>query len=83
MEEVTLKVNLIVRGQHYLRGSIIDKALLPLHLRTNKYVARGAVHVNKVMPVDIVEIGEEIEELDVSPMHELTPEEIIHSKRRK
>jgi hypothetical protein len=79
MEEVTLRVNVIVEGQHYPRGSVIDKALLPLHLRTNKYIARGAVHVNKVMPIDMIELGDEIEEQEESPMQEL----ILPTRKRR
>lgn len=77
MEEVTLKVNVIVEGQHYPRGSVVDKDLLPIHLRSNKYIVHGAVHINRVMPIDMVEVGElELDEETTSPMHEPTMEEL-------
>lgn len=73
MEEVTLKVNVIVGGQHYPRGTVIDKALLPNHLRIRKYIEPGAVHINSIMPIDMIEMGEaEVEEEGGSPMRELT-----------
>lgn len=90
MEEVTLKVNMIVEGQHYSRGSVVDRDLLPSHLRSNRYIVNGVVSINRVMPIDMIEIEDEIDEVDVSPMRELTMEEVqpplkhkLRSKRLK
>lgn len=79
MQEVTLKVNVIVGGRHYPRGSVVDKELLPSHLRTTKHIVNGIVHINRVMPIDMIDIDEEGDELveEVSsPMRELTMEEV-------
>lgn len=90
MDEVTLKVNMIVEGQHYPRGSVVSKGLLPTHLCTKKHIVQGAVHINRVMPIDMIEIGEEEPDEEVtSPMRELTMEEVQpplkmkHKLRRK
>lgn len=77
MQEVTLKVNVIVGGRHYPRGSVVDKELLPSHLRTTKHIVNGIVHINRVMPIDMIVIDEdEVDEEESSPMRELTMEEV-------
>lgn len=77
MHEVTLKVNVIVGGRHYPRGSVVDKDMLPSHLRTTKHIVNGMVHINRVMPIDMIVIDEEeVDEEESSPMRELTMEEI-------
>lgn len=69
---------MILEGQHFPRGSVVNKELLPNHLRIGKYIVPGVVSINKVMPIDMIEVGDEIEisEEDESPMRELTMEEI-------
>lgn len=81
---------MIVEGQHYSRGSVVDRDLLPSHLRSNRYIVNGVVSINRVMPIDMIEIEDEIDEVDVSPMRELTMEEVqpplkhkLRSKRLK
>jgi hypothetical protein len=76
MDEVTLKVNMILGGQHYSRGSVVDRELLPSHLTTNKHIVNGAVHINRVMPIDMIAIEDDLDEQEVSPMRELTMEEV-------
>lgn len=69
---------MIIGGQHYSRGSVVDRDVLPSHLRTSKNIVNGAVHINRVMPIDMVEIEEigEGEEEEISPMRELSMEEV-------
>jgi hypothetical protein len=84
MEKVTLKVNMIVGGRHFPRGSVVSRELLPNRLRTGKYIVPGVVSINKVMPIDMIEVGDDIEivEEDESPMRELTMEEVQPSISR-
>jgi hypothetical protein len=79
MQECTLKVNMILGdGKYYNRGTVLDIDILPAHLRTRDYIAKGAVSINKVMPIDVIEIedvkmeDEEGIEQQPSPMRELT-----------
>lgn len=75
----TLKVNMILGdGQHYPRGSIVDRELLPRHLQIATYIEEGIVTINRIMPVDEIELKDELEELDetASPMRELTLAEL-------
>lgn len=75
----TLKVNMILGdGQHYPRGSVVGTEMLPIHLRTSNYIASGVVTINKVMPIDTIEIKDigDDEEEAASPMHELTLSDI-------
>lgn len=75
--ECTLKVNMILAdGQHYPRGSIVAKEMIPLHLRGATYIENGVITINRLMPIDLIEIkdtneGDEEEEA-ASPMRELT-----------
>src|SRR5258705_2509880 len=77
--ECTLKVNMILEdGKYYNRGTVLDISRLPAHLRIRDYIVKGAVSINKVMPIDVIEIedvkleDEEGEESVPSPMKELT-----------
>jgi len=62
-------------GKHYDRGTVLDIDRLPDHLRKEEYIAQGAVSINTVMPVDIIELDdvqlEDELEQKPSPMKEL------------
>jgi hypothetical protein len=75
----TLKVNMILTdGKHYPRGSVVDRESIALHLRSSNYIEDGVTTINRVMPIDEIEIEdtEEEEEKAVSPMRELTLAEV-------
>lgn len=79
--DCTLKVNMILEdGKHYDRGTVLPIEKLPNHLRTDEYIVKGAVSINRVMPIDMVEVGQDIEETSAdeqaSPMKELTLSEL-------
>jgi hypothetical protein len=80
MSEVTLVHNVIMPdGKFVPRGTVIDRDELPPHLRKPKYIEEGAVHINKVMPVDMIEVGDELDvhgEGEQHVMKELTLDEL-------
>lgn len=65
-------------GKHYDRGTVLPLEKLPIHLRRDEYIVKGAVSINRVMPIDMIEVSDKIEEADeqVSPMKELTLSEL-------
>jgi hypothetical protein len=70
----TLKVNMILeQGQVYPRGTVLDREIIPAHLRKSAYIADGIVNVDIISPIDAIEIEDtDVEEQDqVSPMQEL------------
>jgi hypothetical protein len=76
MSQVTLKVNVLMDGKMFPRGSVMDRSRLPPHLLTEENVVDGVVHINAILPVDMVELKELDGEEDIyattsSPMKEL------------
>jgi hypothetical protein len=70
----TLKVNMILEhGQAYPRGTVLDREMIPAHLRKSDYIADGVANVDIISPIDAIEIEDtDVEEQSqVSPMQEL------------
>jgi hypothetical protein len=79
----TLKVNMIFEnGQHHARGSVLDRELIPAHLRKPDYIADGVVGMELTTPVEVIELEDlELEDKDKqlsgeSPMRELTLDQL-------
>jgi len=74
-------------GKHYNRGTVLPIEMLPLHLRTEEYIVEGVVSINQIMPIDVIEISDDIEEASAdiiaSPMKELTIDQLQEPVRKK
>jgi hypothetical protein len=49
MASVRLKVNMIIDGEHYVRGSLLEDSLIPPHLRTEANIEHDIAHREGVM----------------------------------
>jgi hypothetical protein len=82
----TLKVNMILEhGQAYPRGTVLDREMIPAHLRKPDYIADGIANVDVISPIDAIEIEdtEAEEQGQVSPMQELILPEIMEEAEVK
>ncbi len=74
-------------GQFVPRGTVLEEDKLPPKFRTEEHVVMGRVTINNVMPIDMIEVGNDVEEISTdeqfSPMRELTVDQLQQSVREK
>jgi hypothetical protein len=81
----TLKVNMILEhGEYHARGSVLDRELIPPHLRTPEYVVDGVAKIDTTTPIDEIDIKDvELEDEQESPMQELTLPAMFEDEEEK
>lgn len=73
---------MIIANKHYNRGSVLHIEQIPEHLRIARYIAKGVINVERVTPLDQIEVADtqvedtRVESMSMSPMKELTLDQI-------